>query len=245
MELEPRVKQSARRILPRWLLDRLDPVEARIGRAVAAFAARRGDGEVVLDAGCGESRFRALFSRQRLVGYDRGVGDPRWDYGRVDVRGDLRELALRDAAADAALCVVTLEHVPDPAGALAELARVLKPGGELLLVVPFLWEIHQAPHDFFRFTRYGMAHLLAGAGLAAEAIEPLGGFFAVLARRSVAALAFFQGGWCWPLFVLLAPVLGLLAPLVLGWLDGLDRERAFTLGYEVRARKPARAGGGA
>jgi len=67
----------------------------------------------------------------------------------------------------------------------------------------------------------------------------------VLARRSVAALAFFQGGWRWPLFVLLAPVLGLLAPLVLGWLDGLDRERAFTLGYEVRARKPARAGGGA
>ncbi len=98
-------------------------------------------------------------------------------------------------------------------------------------------EIHQPP-DFFRFTRYGVAHLLVGAGLAAGILEPLGGFFAVLARRSVAALAFFQGGWRWPLFVL-APALELLAPLVLGWLDGLDRERAFTLGYEVRARKPA------
>jgi SAM-dependent methyltransferase len=243
MELEPRVKCLARRILPRWLVDRLDPVEARIGRAVAAFAARCGAGEVILDAGCGENRFRGLFPRQRLVGYDRGVGDPRWDYGRVDVRGDLQALALRDASADAALCVVTLEHVPDPAAALAELARVLKPGAELLLIVPFLWEIHQAPHDFFRFTRFGIERLLGGAGLAVDSLETLGGFFAVLARRSVSALAFFQGGWRWPLFVLLAPGLGLIAPLVLGGLDRLDRERAFTLGYEVRARKPARAVG--
>ena len=237
MELDPRVKSLARRALPAWVVRRLDPVEARIAGAVRDFAAACPARAVVLDAGCGENRFRERFAHCRLVGYDRRVGDPRWDYSRVDVAGDLQRLALGTARIDAAVSVVTLEHLAEPAGALAELARVLKPRGALLLVAPFLWEVHQAPHDYFRFTRHGLAHLLESADFEIERCEPLGGFFVLMARRCVNTLAFFQGSWRWVLFALLAPWLGLALPLLLGALDRLDPRKDFTLGYVVRARR--------
>jgi SAM-dependent methyltransferase len=237
MELDPRVKSLARRVLPAWLVRRLDPAEARIAAVVADFGATRPAGARVLDAGCGENRFRAHFAHCRLIGYDRRVGDPRWDYSRVDVVGDLHRLALRTGCLDAAISVVTLEHLARPAEALAELARALKRRGELLLVVPLLWEVHQAPHDYFRFTRHGIAHLLESAGFEIERCEPLGGFFVLMARRCVSTLAFFQSSWRWVLFALLAPWLGILMPLLLGAIDGLDQRQDFTLGYTVRARR--------
>lgn len=237
MELDPRVKSLARRVLPAWMVRRLDPVEARIDDAVTEFAEARPAGTVVLDAGCGENRFRERFAHCRFVGYDRRVGDPRWDYSRVDVAGDLHRLGLGTASVDAAISIVTLEHLDRPAEALGELARVLKPRGELLLVAPLLWEVHQAPHDYYRFTRHGLARLLESAGFEIERCEPLGGFFVLMARRCVSGLAFFQGSWRWVLFVLMAPWLGFLLPLLLGALDGLDPRKDFTLGYVARARR--------
>jgi SAM-dependent methyltransferase len=133
--------------------------------------------------------------------------------------------------------MVVLEHTSRPRLALEEFARVLKPGGGIHLVVPFLWEEHQAPQDFFRFTRYGIGALLGGLPLETELLEPMGGFFWVCARRSVNLLAFLQGGWRWLLFVPAAPFFGLLFPLLLYYLDGLDRAKAFSLGFQVRLRK--------
>jgi len=237
MELDPRVKSAALRYLPSWVVARLDPVAHHLEQAVAEFARRRQPGETILDAGCGENRFRALFARCRCWGYDRGIGDARWDYGRIDIRGALEALAVRPAALDGAICLVVLEHLPHPDRFLAELSRALKPGGELLLAVPLLWEVHQRPHDYFRFTRPGIALLLEEAGFEIVRCEPMGGFFTLMARRSVNCLSFFQGSWKWPLFVLLAPWLGLVLPLLLPALDRLDSNRDFTLGYEVLARR--------
>ncbi|MBN2430373.1 MAG: class I SAM-dependent methyltransferase [Acidobacteria bacterium] len=237
MELDPRVKRSFARLLPQAILDRLDRAEALIHQHVTSFAARIPAGAVVLDAGCGESRFRHLFPHLRLVGYDRCIGDARWDYAAVDVVGDLHQLPFASACLDGVLCIVTLEHVPDPAAVLNELHRVLKPGASMCLVVPLLWEVHQAPHDYFRFTRHGMEHLVSRGGFAMESLVPLGGFFTLLGRRCVNCLGFFQQSWRWVLFLLLAPWLGFLLPLCLPWLDVLDRDRSFTLGYALRLRK--------
>jgi SAM-dependent methyltransferase len=219
--------------LPGFLRRYVLHFEAAIETEVGRFAAALAPGAWVLDAGAGECRHAALFAAQRYVGVDSGVGDTRWNYGKLDVAADLLRLPFRAGAFQAAISVVTLEHVADPRAALSEMARVLAPGGRALLIVPQEWEVHQSPHDYYRYTRHGMRYLLEGAGLSVERIEPVGGFFRLLARRLLNALQFFPG----PAFLLAALFL-VPAALISPCFDRLDRERNFTLGYLCWARKP-------
>ena len=65
-----------------------------------------------------------------------------------------------DASFDAVFLLEVLEHVPTPERAIAEIRRVLAPGGRRVLSTPFAFEIHDAPHDYYRFTEHGLRHLL-------------------------------------------------------------------------------------
>lgn len=225
---------ALRRLLPRRLLRHILHFEALIDDAVAAFAASLPLAARVLDAGAGESRHAACFPRQRYYGVDLALGDPSWDYSRLDAIADLSALPFRDASFAACLNIVTLEHVRRPEAVLRELARVLEPGGRLLLVVPHAWEVHQAPHDYFRYTRYGVRHLVESAGLDPTEITPMGGYFRFLSRQLLNGLQFFPGIWFLAGAVLLAP-----PALALPALDFLDRDRNFTLGYICTAQKPS------
>jgi len=208
--------------------------ETAIDDAVARFAESLAPGARLLDAGAGEGNYKHYFARQRYCGLDLAVGDAAWNYSRLDVVGDLSNLPFRNGTFDACLNVVTLEHVREPGRVAAELARTLSPGGRLLLIAPHEWEEHQQPHDYYRYTRYGLEYLLKQAGLSDVSIAPAGGFFRLLSRRMLNGLQFFPG----PLFFLAA--LFLVPPaLVLPWFEPLDRRRHFTLGYICSARKPS------
>ena len=222
--------------LPRPLRRHVLHFEAEIERAVEALAAALPPGARVLDAGAGEGRYRRFFAAQRYCGVDLAVGDAAWDYSKLDAVADLTRLPFRDGTFDAALNVVTLEHLPEPGRALAEISRTLAPGAMLLLAAPQDWEIHQAPHDYYRYTRHGLEYLLAKADLEAREIRPAGGYFRLLARRLLNGLQFFTGGWRWLGFPVAA--LLLIPPaLVLPFLDFLDTHKNFTLGYVCLARK--------
>ncbi|MGO9262548.1 MAG: class I SAM-dependent methyltransferase [Bryobacteraceae bacterium] len=222
--------------LPRPFRRHILHFEVEIEDAVAAFARGLPAGARVLDAGAGEGRYAHFFACQRYCGVDLAVGDAAWDYGRLDAVADLTALPFRAGQFQAAIHIVTIEHLAEPARALAEIARTLAPGALLLVAAPHEWEVHQPPHDYFRYTRYGLRYLLEKAGFEVCDLRPAGGFFRLLARRLLNGLQFFSGGFRWLGFV---PSALLLVPpaLILPFFDFLDRDCNFTLGYIATARK--------
>ncbi|MGH9646346.1 MAG: class I SAM-dependent methyltransferase [Bryobacteraceae bacterium] len=207
--------------------------EASIEDAVAQFAGSLPAGARVLDAGAGETAHKHYFAAQRYCGLDLAVGDKAWDYSKLDVLGDLETLPFPDSTFDAAINIVTLEHVLHPERVICELARVLKPGGRLLLVAPLQWEEHQQPHDYLRFTRFALYRMLHDAGFPPYiSIQPVGGLFRLISRRLLNALQFFPGPLMFVAAIFFAP-----PALVLPLLDPLDQDRSFTLGYICSARK--------
>ena len=222
---------GAKRLVPSGLYQKLDPFEAAIENFVRGVAAEIPTGKRVLDAGAGEGRFKKLFQHTEYVGIDFAQGDPSWDYSKLDVIARLEELPFPNLSFDHVLSIVVLEHTPQPARVIEEFRRILKPGGMVHLVVPHMWEEHQRPYDFFRFTSSGTRYLLEGAGIRIRKIHPIGGFFWQLGRRLMGVLSFTQSGWRWLLFPVLAPVFGFLLPLCCYYLDTLDQDRAYTLGF--------------
>ncbi len=142
---------------------------------------------VLLDVGCGAQPYRSLFaSVERYVAMDvhRAPG--------VDLCGDAQMLPFRCAAFDSVLCNQVLEHVPEPARLLREVARVLKADGCLLLTAPQTWGLHLEPHDFYRYTKYGLSYLGREAGFEVLEVVPTTGLAATLAQRIADTLS--EGG---------------------------------------------------
>lgn len=141
---------------------------------------------VFLDAGCGTQPFRSLVEGhvERYLTYDiEARSSP------IDFLGDLEDMhAVADSSIDTALCSEVLEHVPHPPVAMAELARTIRPGGVLVLTVPFLARLHEEPHDYFRYTRYGLRRLFEDAGFELDEIVETGSLFSFLGHQAAVGL---------------------------------------------------------
>lgn len=224
----------ARQVLPAFLVRWVYHFEAELDRAVEEFARALPEGARVLDAGAGEARHRECFAGRRYVAVDLAVGDASWNYGGLDVVADLAALPFADGAFEAAVNIVTLEHLPEPGAALSEMARVMKPGAGLLVVAPHQWEVHQAPHDYYRYTVHGLTYLLGKAGFEVEAVRAVGGLYRLLARRLWAAALLFGAPWRWVALVVAAPL-----ALALPVFDRVDRKGDYTPGYIALARRAA------
>lgn len=85
-----------------------------------------------------------------------------------DILGDACSLPIRTESVDTVLLFEVLEHTGAPEDVLSEIHRILKPGGTLLMSMPFLYPIHDAPHDYQRFTSHGLSRRLADQGFAAS-----------------------------------------------------------------------------
>jgi SAM-dependent methyltransferase len=134
------------------------------------------DLDIVLDVSAGQCRYRPFFDHSQYLSIDNGVGDERWNYSHLDLLGDAMDLPIQSNSVDVVLNLTSLEHYPKPQDALHDVYRVLRPGGTLYLYVPFVAPEHQSPHDYFRYTRFGLAHLCKEAGLEVEFLMPTNGW---------------------------------------------------------------------
>lgn len=128
----------------------------------------------VLDVGCGMQPYRRwMGDHVAYTGLDR-----EGPLARPDVVGTVDALPFEGSSFDGLLSTQVFEHVGDPVAALRECARVLRERGRIVLTVPGVWPAHEAPHDYWRFTKYGVERALADAGFVDVVIEAAGGFWA-------------------------------------------------------------------
>lgn len=223
-----RLKETAKRRLGRLYpvaVDLLAPVLVRdfVRPFLRTFDL---DTELVLDLGAGTNRYDP-----RVVCVDGGA------YATVDLVSDLRTLPLRDGSAAGVVSVAVLEHVPDPAAHVAEMLRVLRPGGRVLCFVPFMQPFHASPHDYQRYSAAGLARLFAdfeevtvgvGAGPTSSLLWVLQEWLALLLSLGSRRL-----------YRMLVPLMWVLSPLkVLDVVLARHPEAAVAAsGLVVRARK--------
>jgi|YelNatPaOPRAMG01_1025707.scaffolds.fasta_scaffold02311_17 SAM-dependent methyltransferase len=138
----------------------------------------------VLDLGCGNQPHRPYLPGVRhYVGLDYPPTQASLPVRvQPQVYGDARDLPFPDASFDGVLCSQVLEHVDRPEEVISEVNRVLKPGGAGLISVPFFYNLHMEPHDYFRFTPYGIRGMLERNGLWVREIRAQGGVGTLLVQ---------------------------------------------------------------
>ncbi len=242
MDIERRILQS---ILPSWYWDRIDVERHTIETFIKRIASEIPENSLVLDAGSGECRYRPYFAHTRYLTADFAQGENAWDYSGLDMIAEINELPVKTSSADAVVCTQVLEHVPEPGQTLQELHRVLKPSGRLYLTAPQAFGEHQEPYDFFRFTSFGLKHLMKKAGFKIISVEARGGFFKFL---SVMLIFFYDRVFpdthprilkalLLPFRIPLAFFFLLVLPPLLYAADRLDKRKDITLGYQAIAEK--------
>jgi SAM-dependent methyltransferase len=122
----------------------------------------------VLDVGCGNKPYQPLVRATEYVGLELDTPENRASKN-ADAFYDGCSFPFPDRSFDAVICNQVLEHVFEPQAFVREIARVLKHRGRLLLTVPFVWDEHEQPRDFGRYSSFGLRALLAAGGF--EVIE--------------------------------------------------------------------------
>jgi len=205
----------------------------RIGRRHVSSVAHLAHG-VMIDIGCGEQPFRAVFDGRvsRIWGLDHlHTLHPN---ETIEVFGTALDLPFRSAAFDTAICFQVLEHVPEPLRLLEEARRVLKPGSHLILTAPHIWNVHEQPHDYFRYTEFGLKHLFRKAGFEVVEVRPMAGYFVTAAARLCYFIAHFDR---WGLQILTRPAFFLVQSI--GWLfDRIYYDTTETWNYLAVGRVP-------
>jgi SAM-dependent methyltransferase len=176
----------AARALARRAADWIDLQWSVLERSLKAVAPRAHG--LLLDVGCGDKPYEAWFRPhvRAYVGIEQAATFGLTAAGaraRADVIYGGGALPFRDGAFDTVLSVQVLEHTPRPAALVAEMSRVLAPGGLLILTAPFQFRLHEQPHDYFRYSPHGLRQLCADAGLEVTEVLQQGSLWSVLGHK--------------------------------------------------------------
>lgn len=179
----------------------------------------------LLDAGAGELQNRKHCMHLEYVSQDfcqyegqeggapaEGLQIKSWDNSRIDLVSDITAIPAPDSSFDVILCSEVLEHLPEPTHALDEFARLLKPGGVVILTAPFSSNVHMAPYHYCTgFSKYWYEYHLSRRGFEIKELTANGDWHALLEQEitRLGGLERQRGNWTWPLAYAYA-VLGVL-----------------------------------
>ncbi|MGV0983525.1 MAG: class I SAM-dependent methyltransferase [Limnohabitans sp.] len=192
------------------------------------------------DLGCGEMPYKdwLLTHADQYTGVDWGGTQHQL---KADIVADLNApLPIDNEVADSVISLSVMEHLREPQVFLGESHRILKRGGVMVLQVPFMWWVHEAPYDYYRYTQYGLRYMFEKAGFTDITVYPQTGFWVMWTLKfNYQTTRLIRGPW--PVRKAMALLLrGVwavdqrLAPL----LDRYWKSEGETAGYFVVAQKP-------
>lgn len=130
----------------------------------------------ILDFGCGSKPYESLFKVEEYIGLDfKGEGHSHKNE-HIDIFYDGKTIPLDDRTIDAIFSSEVLEHIFNPNEILQEFNRVLKSNGKVLISCPFVWNEHEVPNDYARYTQFGLKHLFESNGFEIITIQKNGNF---------------------------------------------------------------------
>lgn len=127
--------------------------------AIEFFSSELSGSKRILDVGCGKKPYMHLFQNSEYIGLEIDSESNRLNK-HADYFYDGHTFPFEDNSFDAVICNQVLEHVFEPSSFLKEINRCLKSDGKFLLTVPFVWDEHEIPYDFARYSSFGLIHLL-------------------------------------------------------------------------------------
>ena len=154
-----------------------DLVAARYDQAIRTYA--RGD---LIDLGCGNVPLYLAYrdSVSSITCVDWPATRHKVDH--LDHELDLTQtLPFPDGSFDTIILSDVLEHIPDPGKLWSEMYRILAPGGVAIVNTPFLYWVHEAPHDYYRYTEFALQRFADDSSFNLVSLEPIGGLPEVLA----------------------------------------------------------------
>ncbi len=134
----------------------------------------------LIDIGCGRMSYKSFFLQKatNYTGLDHPLVSKVYNgKTKPDILVDIHKTSIKKDTYDSAVCFEVLEYLTNPQQALLEINRILKPTATFVLTVPFLYPIHDAPHDRYRFTKTALEELLKNAGFKIKRIEMRGSFW--------------------------------------------------------------------
>lgn len=231
-----KIIQKIINVIPKSFRLRFNPRRYVIERFVETEAKKLKVNSRVLDAGAGPCPYKKFFDHCNYEATD-FVDTNKC----LDFVCSLDRIPKKNLSYDAVLSTEVLEHVEDPQKIVNELYRILKKDGKLILTVPQAWRIHQAPHNYFYFTFYGLRSLLKKAGFSKYKVNHMGGYFWFLADvirfNNLLEQVKKNKILYYPLTMLGFPFTQILFPFIFFHLDFFDKKRDWTMGYTVEAIK--------
>jgi SAM-dependent methyltransferase len=205
-----------------------------IHETVFRYAAEKYARGTLLDIGCGRKPLAPIF--EPFVRCHIGIDHADTPHGTdgLDVIATAYRVPLADCFADTILMSAVLEHLERPGDALSECRRLLRPGGHAIVTAPFMWPIHEAPRDFYRYSPYGLRFLLEEAGLEVVEVQPFAGAWTTLALEISYALRPYRRKPFAPLVAAFAWTLR----NVLSYWDRVDYQPRFSWAHLAVARRP-------